>query len=193
MSVPTDAAGFVLVGGRSSRMGVDKALLLCRGIPLVTHIASRLKTVTGAVALVGDPERYGHLGIHVVADDYPGAGPVGGVITALRASAFTWNIVTACDLPGVHSELFEVLLQRLQESGKQCLVPVTPDGREQVLCSVYRRDCVIPLAAIHASGERKLRTAVRLLDTEYWRVDSGDWSFNVNTPQDWVDFTQQKA
>jgi molybdopterin-guanine dinucleotide biosynthesis protein A len=61
------------------------------------------------------------------------------------------------------------------------------------LCSVYRRDSLAHLAAIHESGERKLRNAVRLLDTEFWRVDSGDWSLNVNTPQDWAAFTRQEA
>ena len=86
---PRDAAGFVLVGGRSSRMGVDKAFLSCRGISLAAHIASVLKTVTDTVSLVGDPARYGHLGIPVIADEYPGMGPVGAVITALRGSAST--------------------------------------------------------------------------------------------------------
>jgi molybdopterin-guanine dinucleotide biosynthesis protein A len=193
MTGPRDAAGFVLVGGRSSRMGVDKALLSCRGVPLAAHVASRLKVVTDAVSLVGDPARYGHLGFPVIADEHPGMGPVGAIITALLRSGFSWNLVAACDLPGLHGEIFEALLHRIQASGRQCVVPVTPDGREQVLCSVYRRDSLDRLAAIHESGERKLRNAVRFLDTEFWRVDSSDWSRNVNTPQDWAAFTRQEA
>jgi molybdopterin-guanine dinucleotide biosynthesis protein A len=174
-------------------MGKDKALLGYRGVPLAAHIASNLNVVTDAVALVGDPRRYGHLGYPVVADEYPGTGPLGGLITALRASAFTWNIVTACDLPGLDPQLFASLLARIQQSGVECVVPVTPDGEEQVLCAVYRRDCLPKLIATYDSGERKLRRAVRLLDTEFWPAESGDWSFNVNTPEDWAAFARQGA
>jgi molybdopterin-guanine dinucleotide biosynthesis protein A len=193
MTAPWDAAGFVLVGGRSSRMGVDKALLPYRGVALAVHVASRLKTVTDSITLVGDPARYGNLGYSAIADEYPGMGPLGAIVTALRASCSTWNLMAACDLPGLNGAIFEALLHRIRISGKQCIVPVTPDGKEQVLCSVYRADCLDKLAAIHESGERKLRNAVRLLGAEFWRVDNGDWSLNVNTPQDWAAFARQEA
>jgi molybdopterin-guanine dinucleotide biosynthesis protein A len=173
-------------------MGKDKALLPFRGVPFAAHIASNLNTVTGAVALVGDPGRYRHLGFPVIADEFPGTGPLGAILTALRAGA-RWNIVTACDLPNLHAEFFEALLARIQRSQAECVVPVTPDGQEQVLCAVYSRECLEKLTAGFDSGERKLREAVRLLDTEFWRVESGGWSFNVNTPEDWASVARQEA
>lgn len=184
-----DAAGFVLVGGRSSRMGVDKALLPYRGMPLASYIAHQMAEVAHPVSLVGDPLRHGALGFPVVADERPGSGPVGAIVTALRATNATFNLVTSCDVPGVTSDLFVAMLDHIQGTDLQCLVPVTPDGREQVLCAVYRRDA----AERMDSAETRLRLAVRRLRVEYWPIASYEWTWNVNTPEDWAAFRAREA
>jgi molybdenum cofactor guanylyltransferase len=188
-----DVAGFVLVGGRSSRMGRDKALMDYHGLPLAGHIANELATVIQPVSLVGDPERYADIGHPVIPDDYPGAGPLGGLITALRTSRSRWNLVVACDLPGVSSEIFRRLLDQIQFLDVQCVIPVTPDEREQVLCALYRRDACGALLSALESGEPRLQSAVRRLQAHYWRVDSGEWSVNLNTPEDWNVYMGQEA
>jgi molybdopterin-guanine dinucleotide biosynthesis protein A len=170
-------------------MGSDKATLVFEGIPLACRIARLMEPVVDAVSLVGDPVFYGHLGLPVVADDRPGAGPVSAVATALRATSATYNIVTACDLPAVQTSMFAALLDRIRETDAQCVVPVTPDGREQVLCAVYRRDAAAELDC----GGPKLRTAVRRLRVDYWRVDSGEWAVNLNTPQDLTGFRAREG
>lgn len=193
MAGVADAAGFVLVGGQSSRMGSDKALKTFRGTPLASRIAGQLANIAGQVSLVGDPRRYGHLGYPVVPDEFPGRGPVGGVLTALHASRSTWNIITACDLPAVTSALFADMLGQIQSSSFECLVPVTPDGREQVLCAIYRRDAAAGIEAAWVSGKTRLREAVRQLRTYYWPVSSAGWAVNLNTPQDWASYLGQEA
>jgi molybdopterin-guanine dinucleotide biosynthesis protein A len=55
-------AGFVLAGGRSSRMGHDKALLRHWGVPLVVRAAAAVADVVGSVTILGDPDIYGHFG-----------------------------------------------------------------------------------------------------------------------------------
>jgi molybdenum cofactor guanylyltransferase len=188
------AAGFVLAGGRSSRMGVDKATLPYRGLPLAGYIAAQMVPAVDEVSLVGDPARYAGLGWPVIPDAYPGSGPVGGIVTALRTTRSTWNIVSACDLPRVHPDLFEALLNRIREKDVQCVVPLTSDGREQVLCAVYRRDALGALSAALAAGELRLRESVRRLQIDFWRVDaSDDWAVNLNTPEDWALFARQEA
>src|SRR5665213_1694187 len=98
-------AGFVLAGGASRRMGRDKALLPLGGGTMVEQIAARVLRVTGNVTLIGSPEKYGHLGLPVVADEIENCGPLGGLYTALRLSQAEWNVVVACDMPDV-TELF---------------------------------------------------------------------------------------
>jgi molybdenum cofactor guanylyltransferase len=189
MSARTDASGFVLVGGRSSRMGSDKATLDFGGIPLVCRIAQQMEPVVDSVSLVGDPLRHGHLGLPVIADERPGEGPVGAIVSALHATRATYNIVAACDLPAVQTPFFAALLERIRATDAQCVVPITPDGREQVLCAAYHREAVADLDC----GEARLRTAVSRLRVDYWRVDSSDWALNLNTPQDWAMFLDREA
>src|SRR6058998_1400393 len=94
-------AGFVLVGGRSSRMGRDKACLPLQGRTLLEHVAAAVAAAAGSVTLVGSPERYQNLGFRVIADSLPGCGPLGGIHTALGASPADWNLIVACDMPGI--------------------------------------------------------------------------------------------
>jgi molybdenum cofactor guanylyltransferase len=189
MSAQRDAAGFVLVGGRSSRMGVDKASLPYRGMPMACYIACQIAPVVDEVLLVGDPASHGHLGLTVVPDERPGSGPTGAIVTALRSTTATFNIVTACDVPAIETGVFASMLERIRAIDVQCVVPVTPDGREQVLCAVYRKDAVSGLDC----GEPRLRTAIRRLRVDYWPVTSGGWAINLNTPQEWTSFLDREA
>ena len=93
-------AGFVLVGGNSTRMGRDKAQLPLHGRTLVEHIAGAVAEAAGSVTLIGAPERYPDLGIRMLPDSRPGAGPLGGICTALASTDAEWNLIVACDMPG---------------------------------------------------------------------------------------------
>ena len=181
-----DAEGFVLVGGRSSRMGADKATLPYRDFPLAAWVARQMEPAVDRVSLVGDPRTHGGLGIAMVADAYPGSGPVGAVVTALRSSSSTWNVIAACDLPAVTPSLFHAMLRQVRQTDAQCLVPMTSDGRRQVLCAVYRRDAADSLRKALEDGELRLRFAIDRLKTHFWRADSDDWAVNLNTPEEWA-------
>src|ERR1700693_5380089 len=101
-------AGFILAGGESSRMGVDKGLLEVAGVPMIVRAARLAESVVGAPAVVvGTPEKYRGLGLRAIADDWPGCGPLGGIATALRASEADWNLIVACDLPYLTREWLE--------------------------------------------------------------------------------------
>src|SRR5882672_6033560 len=99
-------AGFVLTGGRSSRMGRDKALLPVAGsgpaggLSLVERTAELVRGAAGSVILIGMPERYAHLGLPVVADIVEDCGPMGGLLTALHVTHADSNLIVACDMPG---------------------------------------------------------------------------------------------
>ena len=87
MSDGGSVAGFILAGGESSRMGVDKGLLEIAGVPMIVRAAALVESVVRApVVVVGAPEKYSGLGLRAIADDWPGCGPLGGIATALRAS-----------------------------------------------------------------------------------------------------------
>jgi molybdopterin-guanine dinucleotide biosynthesis protein A len=182
------SAGFVLAGGNSKRMGNDKALLPFGGNVLIAHVAASVLEAAGSVHLVGAPERYGHLNLPTIPDLFPGFGPVGGVVTALSASGSEWNLIVACDMPGVSAEFLASLLDDAKESGAECTVPVTPDGRRHPLCAVYRRSAGEPLMRAIKAETHRLTAAIEALSVHLYPVSATDALVNVNTPTEWNTF-----
>jgi molybdopterin-guanine dinucleotide biosynthesis protein A len=176
-------AGFVLAGGRSTRMGRDKALLPAGPRTLLEHVAELVREAAGNVTLIGPAERYAHLGIPMVPDAVESQGPLGGLFTALEATSADWNLIVACDMPGLTAEFLRTLLDAAELAGKDCLAPVTAQGIEP-LCAVYHRRVASAAArALHAKL-LKMQDFARSLDTVEWPVADPAILRNVNTPQD---------
>ncbi|MBI1787643.1 MAG: molybdenum cofactor guanylyltransferase [Acidobacteria bacterium] len=181
-------AGFVLAGGRSSRMGVDKALLPYRGATLVEHVARAVAAAAGSVALVGSPERYGGLGFPVLADKRPGEGPLAGIETALTASAAHWNLIVACDMPELGSRFLASLLEAAESSGADCLIPEGGSGMPEPLCAVYHLRCLPAVTQALDRGVRRVNEAILPLRVERRPIEQSQWFQNVNTPLEWTPY-----
>ena len=177
-------AGFVLAGGRSSRMGRDKALLPLGDSTLVEQVAARIRAATGNVTLIGPPERYGGLGHPVVGDLVEGCGPLGGVYTALSITSADWNLVVACDMPGLTVEFLERLLAAGEAAGLDCLVPQTSSGLEP-LCAVYHRRCLAAAKAAIFHKAFKMHDFVSGLRCKTWPLSDPSPLENINTPEEW--------
>src|SRR5256885_5501856 len=106
--------GFILVGGASSRMGIDKARLRLDGRDFVERIAAALNAITKRTRLVGAHSKASGWRLPVAADVYANWGSFGGLHAALAACRAPWAAVVACDLPFVNGELF-VRLASLRE------------------------------------------------------------------------------
>ena len=185
-------AGYVLVGGNSSRMGRNKALLPYQGTTLVESVADAVRTVTGNVSLVGRPHRDGLLGYGIVPDIYPGEGPLGGILTVLQHSTADWNLVVACDMPELNASFLQRLMDAANSSGSDALVPVGPSGRLEPLCAAYHRNARQGLYAAFARGVRKIALALREVRMTAWQVPEEFSCFqNVNTPEDWAPYEQR--
>ena len=186
-----DRAAYVLVGGRSSRFGRNKAFEDVGGKPMVLHVADRIRPVADSVALVGPATVYGDLGLRVVEDSVEAFGPVAGILAAVEDSAALWILVVACDLPNIRSQFLEMLFRRAESSSVDAVVPLAADGREQPLCAVYNKSMVEPLRQAVESGVAKVSAAIGgaklayLLPPEYEAMDpSGEMLLNVNRPAD---------
>ena len=178
-------AGYVLTGGRSSRMGRDKALLPFRGGTLAQRVARAVAEAAGSATLVGEPDRYQGLGFPVISDLYPGEGPLGGIITVLRHTPADWNMVTACDMPAISAELLRPLLETAERSDADALVPVGPSGRLEPLCAVYHRRIAAELEGEFSAGVRKVAAALDRVRAIRFPVLEVSCFQNVNTPEEW--------
>jgi molybdopterin-guanine dinucleotide biosynthesis protein A len=176
-------AGFVLAGGRSSRMGRDKALLPWGNSTLVELIAGRVLQAAGSVTLIGPPDRYRSLGFPALADLVPEFGPLGGIYTALSATAAGWNLVVACDMPSVTAELLEELLAAAERSGSDALVPVTPDGEIAPLCAVYHSRLLPAVESAIHHKLLKMHDFISAIGAARWPVSDSSLFRNINTPE----------
>jgi molybdopterin-guanine dinucleotide biosynthesis protein A len=130
--------GFVLAGGKSTRMGADKVFLEFRGKTLLEHALQTLREVTPEVMIVGNREKFASFG-RVIEDVFEGQGPLGGIHAALTVCATELNLILAVDLPFMESAFLQYLAARAQSTDALVIVPRV-EGRLQPLCAAYRRE-----------------------------------------------------
>ncbi len=178
------AAGFLLAGGRSSRMGRDKALLTLGGEPLVKIGLEKLRVVCDEVAIAGGAEDLGKFG-RVISDKRAGCGPLGGIVAALEQSSREWNLFLPVDAPFVPIACLKSLL--LAAGFPSVCAMARVDGRAQPLCAVYSRSALGVLERELNEGRWKVADAieaagqVKLVDFE-----DGGWFANLNTPEEFA-------
>jgi molybdopterin-guanine dinucleotide biosynthesis protein A len=189
--------GFVLAGGKSSRMGSDKAFLETDGQTLLDRALDALDVVCSCVKIVGDPDKFAKYEAtkfgRAVADIFPDCGPLGGIHAALAQSSAELNLMLAVDMPFVSSELLEFLFKAAGNARDAVVtVPRTSYGL-QPLCAVYRRDFSAVAEQQLRAGNYRIDAAFadlpkRLIEAD--ELEGAGFSersfFNVNTPQDWM-------
>lgn len=159
--VPSAVGGYVLAGGKSVRMGRDKALLELAGKPLLCHAVTKLRRVCTEVrvlsgGLANRPEfaEYGP----IVPDLHPGCGPLGGMEAALLHSGFDWNLFMPVDMPFLPTALLDPWVRRTltEEKRGARLAMFTVDGVPQPTLAMVHRDVAPFVTSAVERGEFKL-------------------------------------
>jgi molybdenum cofactor guanylyltransferase len=189
LMVHSQLSGFVLAGGKSTRMGQDKAAVTLNGFTLLEHALAALRQVCRDIAILGKRDLYGSLG-PVYEDIFPGCGPLGGIHAALSNSQTPFNLIIAVDTPFLAPEFLSYLADRAIDSGAIVTTPEI-DDYTQPLCTVYSLDfCPIAEQALR-SGNYKIvplfppdRTLV-IKEAELRQFAfAPDMFENLNTPED---------
>lgn len=186
----TDRAwtGVVLAGGRSSRMGTDKALLELDGATLLDRAVELLRPHARELLIIGDVDRHGHPHATTVGDRRPGLGPLGGLITALERSRYGRIIALACDMPAVNDRLI-LRLKAQCDATVDAAVPVHAGGAEP-LAAAYHLRCLSPFEQAVDAGDLKLAHALHRVRVAPVEVSPGregwpaDLFRNINAPGD---------
>ena len=184
-------AAFILAGGESSRMGRTKALLELGGEPLILRTARLVEEAAGKPTIVGPRDTFQGFGLNCVEDEWPGAGPLGGIATALGASSADWNLVVACDLPYLTKEWLEYLAARAKASPADAVIPENERGAEP-LCAFYGKRGERAIREALERGVRKVTDGLagiaveRIARVEWKSFDSDGLLFkNMNFPMDY--------
>ncbi|MFB0919709.1 MAG: molybdenum cofactor guanylyltransferase, partial [Oscillospiraceae bacterium] len=178
----------ILYGGKSRRMGRDKAELVIEGRTFLEHIAEELKDYKELLLSVDSLEKCPDTKYTAVTDIYPDCGPMGGIHAALSACYSDALLVVSCDMPLFRSELGNYLCSQLTEDA-DAVVPVTSDGRIHPLCAIYRKR-VSPVFEKHLKNKSyKILDAYRDFKVKFIPMDrtpcSEKWLKNINTPQEY--------
>jgi molybdopterin-guanine dinucleotide biosynthesis protein A len=193
----------VLAGGKSSRMGQDKAWLDLDGTPLIEHVARRLLPLASEV-LFSAPDATPFAALlsrlpvsaRVVADRFEGAGPLAGLHAGLSESRSELVLAVATDMPFVNLALIRSMMALAK--GCDAVVPLTigagGNPEPEPLHSLYLRTCLPAIESALGSGKRRVVSFfgdVRLCTMspdEVRRIDPQGLSFlNVNTPGEWAE------
>ncbi|KJS21445.1 MAG: hypothetical protein VR72_10510 [Clostridiaceae bacterium BRH_c20a] len=175
----------ILAGGKSSRMGKNKAFLALGELTLVEHIIKMGKGagINEMILVTNEVKNYEFLDVKVVEDYYPGMGPLAGIHSGLIHSKYLNNFVIPCDMPFVTTDIINKLL--LDQSDCQVVVPMM-DGKYQPLTAIYTRDCIPFIEQLLKENISKVIKLYDLVKTCYVELKDDASFFNINTPNDYL-------
>jgi molybdopterin-guanine dinucleotide biosynthesis protein A len=190
-----EVTAFIIAGGKSSRMGKDKAFLEIKGKMLIDHAILQAHSVADDIFIVGPKEKFGAFG-RIVTDIYPDCGPLGGIHAGLNRSRTNLSLMLALDTPFITPDFFKFLVSEAKSSNAAVTVPRTKDGL-QPLCAVYSHDFFEIAQNALEAGEYKidpLFSKAKTLIIDLSRQDLSDpgtypqfdvaMFHNINSPED---------
>jgi molybdopterin-guanine dinucleotide biosynthesis protein A len=141
--MPREVTSIILAGGKNLRLGRNKAFEVIGGKTIIERIFERLEPISSQIVVVTSWAEFDvelNLDVEVVADIYPGMGPLGGIYTGLTASLSDVNIVAACDMPFLNTELMEYMAELLADY--DAVVPRLANQMIEPLHAVYAKNCL---------------------------------------------------
>lgn len=181
--------GAIVAGGKSARMGRDKAFLPFRGATIVEAQIALLRGLFGGVLIsANDPPKFAHLGLPVHPDRLPGGAPLLGIHAMLMEAPTDWVFTAACDMPFL-DEGFIVHLAGLRE-GVDAVVPWF-EGYPEPLHALYHKRCACAIEEQWKTGDLKIARFYDRVRVARFEVEGSAWAergerslVNVNTPED---------
>lgn len=192
-----DITSIIIAGGRSSRMGTNKALLPLNGMAVIEKMIGELESVSQRILIAGGQHHdYNHLGPEVVMDQYPDMGPLAGLYAGLSAATTEWSLVVACDLPFVHRGIFAEIRERVtrieeenasieKEKRVQAII-VKAGGRIQPLLAAYRQGVLPGLQLALEGGRLRMSEWVASIHVEY--IDGADLADKLGDTEEMLQF-----
>ncbi len=180
--------GIILAGGKSSRMGEDKAFVEYKGSMLIEYSLHLATNFCESIIISANSKVYERLGYPVVADEFEARGPIGGIYSALKKAEFDWNLVISCDTPFVTKNVVETLKQNI--GNYDCIVPIH-NGRTEPLVAFYNKSALKVIEGSIQRKEYKLKLLIKELHTKFVDVsdlvnENPDVFKNFNSPSDLV-------
>lgn len=180
--------GIVLAGGKSSRMGRDKSLLVWKDKTLIEHAIDILKPLCVKVVISSNTDIYTFTGCEIWPDEFPKHAPMIGIYSCLKRSETNTNIILSCDMPFSGTELIRYLVESCGD--RPILVPVHGEGLIEPLCGVYKKTLIPDLEKYIQDSNLSLQHFIQHRAPHFLRIDNelpfynNNLFANINTPGD---------
>jgi molybdenum cofactor guanylyltransferase len=174
---------YLLAGGKSSRMGSDKGLLLFRNKPMAKHILEVLQNVFPTVKIVSNSPLYTQFGLEVIPDLVPDSGPMGGIYTGLLDCKEDAAFFVGCDMPFITEQAIHYLLVQAQDS---CSVASSGDKIHPLFGTYLSRESTVIKEHLD-SGKFKMLRLIDQLSAKIISYEQHEWPdifVNINSPED---------
>src|SRR3989338_810921 len=177
----------LLCGGKSTRMGSDKGLIIYKGKPMVQHAIDHLQSKDFEILLLTGNPAYARFSLPMRADEIPNLGPIGALYTGMLHTQSELLCVLACDMPDSDPSIFSHLLEHLGDA--DAIVP-SFEGRMQPLMGLYRRSLLPQVEAQIAAKNYCMQDFCSSIDcsiidlTEHPEFGQAANFHNVNSPKD---------
>lgn len=183
-------SGIILSGGKSKRMGQNKAFIKINGIPIIQRIYNLFKKLFEEIIIVtNEKELFLNFDAKIYSDIIPQKGALGGLYTGLFFSSFKYSFCVACDMPFLSESLITFLLNKIEDD-LDVIVPQTEDGFHP-LHAIYSKRCVEPIKKIIDENKYKIIDLYPLVNVkivnekEFLFLDPKKESLlNINTPEE---------
>jgi molybdenum cofactor guanylyltransferase len=178
--------GYILAGGKSSRMGTDKGLLLFEGKAMIQYVIEQMLLIFDKLVIVSNNPEYEKFGLEVIPDLIKDIGPAGGIYTALHHSETKLNFMVSCDMPFVTAAAIEFIIKNTNESQ---IVLLENQGKMEPLFGMYSKDCEIIWLELIEQKKIKLQEMVlhfkwKTIPVENNEIFKDSFFKNINTKED---------
>lgn len=175
----------ILAGGKSRRMGKNKAELKLEDLSFLDTLARELNGFEEFLVSVDKKERHPEIRYPMVGDLYADCGPMSGVYSALKTCAADALVAVPCDVP-FFSRSLAMKMAACLDSQTDAVIAVTQDGRKHPLCGVYTKNCLNRMEACLEGGVYKMGTMLSGLRVRTCQTGKESWRLqNVNTPEEY--------
>ncbi|HAH55334.1 MAG TPA: molybdenum cofactor guanylyltransferase [Flavobacterium sp.] len=177
---------YILAGGKSSRMGTDKGLLLFEGKPMIQYVIEQMQPIFDKLAIVSNNPEYEKFGLELIPDLIKDIGPAGGIYTALHHSEAKLNFMLSCDMPFITKEAIEFLVKN---AGENQIVLLENQGKLEPLFGLYAKDCEAVWLQLIQQNTIKLQDMVsyfklKIIPIENNEIFAASFFKNINTKED---------
>ncbi len=174
--------GYILAGGKSTRMGEDKGLLMLKDKTLIAYSIEVLSEIVDEVVIVTSNIAYKKFGLRLLPDIYPGKGPAGGIHAALHDVHGATGFILSCDMPFITKPAVSFMIAH--SATAQITIPQY-QGIAQPLFGVYSKSCLPKWEYLIQQGIVKLQEMILQFDLVKLTVDQnklfrGNILMNIN-------------